>query len=265
MEVIDEISLSILRVIPGAVLILRLKDEIQISLSYFPVSLFGEIVRCTRQQESPICVCIYYCHRLFRIGGVGTSGCICGSLKILIVEQSMVGYRFHYSKPFIRPVNFPNLFKSLVHVRYGRYEGCSFSYRTPQRFPVEWISPTIVAITCTSSAFEDFKEVKRSFVKTFFFQAFRKKGKSHRIVRISYWKSLALPKNAPGRRHKCFGENHWRHRQDPQQRLPVIQGLGVSRQVARVKTLKVRGNFSVSREPINEVENSFQSLLCLQT
>src|SRR5579859_154706 len=120
-----------------------------------------------------------------------------------------------------------------------------------------------MTVACTSSLLEHFEKVDRFFVKMLFSRALREKSKSHRIVRIRYRKSLAFPKNTLSRRHKRFGKHHWSHRQDPQHRLSVIQGFGISRQIAGVIALKVVGSLSISGQPFNEAENSFQGFFCL--
>ena len=80
----------------------------------------------------------------------------------------MFSYRVHDLQPFVGLVYFPNLFEGFVDIRYGCYERRSLSDRSAERFPVEWISPAIVAVAGTSSALEDFKKVKRLLIVRLF-------------------------------------------------------------------------------------------------
>src|SRR5689334_10861539 len=162
----------------------------------------------------------------------------------------MLGYRFHYLEPFLYLVNLPNLPKGLVNIGYGCYKRGSLFDRAAQRYPVEWVAPTIIVVAGTSSSFENFQKVKRFFIVDVFVGGLCQKGKSHRIMRIGNRKSLAFPEDAPCGRHKSLRKHHRRYRQYSQPRPFVVRSLSPLPYAARIETLEVVGSLAVVFQPL---------------
>ena len=70
MEVIDERALSVVCVIPRAIGVLALDDEVQIPFRRSPEFLVRKILRGTRQQKRPIGVGINDANRLLRVRSI---------------------------------------------------------------------------------------------------------------------------------------------------------------------------------------------------
>src|ERR1700722_4577355 len=136
------------------------------------------------------------------VRSVGAGRCLCGSLEILVVLDSVYSDRFHYTKPFVLVVDSPNLTEGFVDIRHGGNEGSSLADGAAYRLPIERIPPAIVRIPGTAGALQDFQEVHRPVVILLPVHNLSQKSESHGVVGICYWKSLSLPKEWSSRRKK---------------------------------------------------------------
>jgi len=152
-EVIDEQSLSVIRVVPRPIGVLTFQDKVQVSFCHLTKSVVRKVFCGLHQQERSISVGINNSHRLLRVRCIGASRCVGGSFKVAIILESVHRCGSHDLKPFILLIYLPDVSERFINIWHCCDERSSFSDRAAYALPIERISPAIVAVARASGAF----------------------------------------------------------------------------------------------------------------
>src|SRR5215469_8289869 len=235
MEVVDKISLSIRGVVPGTVGILGLKDKIQISLCRQLVSLIGEVQGGAGEKKCPVGIRVYDAYRVPGIRSIGTCGCTRRGTDVLVVAICVFGDRLHDPQPPIIRSHLMCLFEGFIDIRHRRYErGSSFNCAA-EGLPIVRITPTITLISFAPSLFQDVKKCNSPSVILLFLECPCKEQEAHRIVGIGDRKSLTLPEQPSGRRHKRLAKDHRRYCHDAKKWLFVIESFCTAARITGIE------------------------------
>src|ERR1700674_748681 len=214
-KVIYEVSLTLIGIVPRAVRILRLDDEVQVSFRDPPKFLLREIQGRLGQKKGSVGARVYDASRVTWFRCVRACRCRRGGLEIPIVLEDMQGDRLHDLSPLgisIDPMNLP---EGLVNIGYGRDEGGPCLDGAASCFPIEWITPAVMIVTWRSGLLENFEEMNGASMVFILSENLREEGKAHGIMGVSDWESLGLPEHFTSRGRKSLAKYHRRHRQCP--------------------------------------------------
>src|SRR4029077_3198004 len=141
MEMINEVTHTINSIKPGAVRVLILQNEIQISFCDPPVVFVAKKLRGAGQQEGAISGRVNDFPLIKR--SVGTTARPFRRLEILDIGRRMARNRFENQFPLVSWVQLKDLKERFVHIRRRCDQRCLSPNSSPAPDPVEWITPAI--------------------------------------------------------------------------------------------------------------------------
>src|ERR1700730_2881069 len=220
-EVVNEITNPVHRVVPGAVSILIFQHEIQIPFSNSRICFVGKELRSAREQKGSISSGIDHSSTIKRT--IGTAAGNFRGLEILNVRSCVPGNRLKYASPFvlgIEPINlqerFIDIWRSCDQRRLPFY--CAVS-----RDPIEWITPAVLLEIGASRLYEPVQKVNCLLQVIGIRCRLIKKCKSHCVVGIGNWKPHWRMEQPASRRNERFTENHRCDRRNPHLRVVIIK------------------------------------------